>query len=267
MKQEISRILRHDQSLFIEPMKRWFRLFGLDLSVEPARWAGGIPRLSDQESAEDIELAGESPSQGKRSNRTPAQVDPHEGQLDPELVRDVFTADITPADHFAFSECQSHDVGITVGADQKDADGEDGLSQKSTENSESEATEDSLDEQEARSGSTQLPNSMTRASLGDGEENGGDVSANSASISKHSTDAPPTTMVKTMVESISDRTSGSEQGLNLLPDGLEELFVRNARVNVGVKTLLLNLEPVNIRELTEELQDFAKSIGAIKRPE
>ena len=156
---------------------------------------------------------------------------------------------------------------MTVGADQEDAAGEDGLSQKSTETSGSEATEDPLDKHEARSGSTQPPNGMTRAGLDDWEGNGGDVSAQSASISKHSTDAPPTTMVKTMVETISDRTSASEQGLDLLPDGLEELFVKNARVNVGVKTLLLNFEPVDIRELTEELQDFAKSIGAIKRPE
>ena len=69
-----------------------------------------------------------------------------------------------------------------------------------------------------------------------------------------------------MVETIADRTPGAEQGLDLLPDGLEGLFMRNARVNVGVKTLLLNLEPVDLRELTEELNEFARTIGAIDRP-
>ena len=55
--------------------------------------------------------------------------------------------------------------------------------------------------------------------------------------------------------------------VDILPDGLEGLFQRNARVNMALKTLLLNLEPVDLKELTEELKNFAETIGAINRPE
>lgn len=46
-------------------------------------------------------------------------------------------------------------------------------------------------------------------------------------------------------------------GIHVEPDGLEELVVRTARGNVGVRTLLLLLGPVFIRGLTEEMQGKA----------
>lgn len=267
MKEKISRLLRHDQSLFIDPMKRCFRLFGLDIAVEPTGWTGGNQGISHQASDEVIAPPGASVFQDKNPNRASSLVDPYDGQLDPELVRDVFTESITPAEHSTSPESQPHAVNLAVGVDPEEAGGEDGLSPMSTETSENEAAEDSLDEQEPKSSSTQLPQAMTSVSSGSGEADGSDVSSHSTTVSIHPADAPPTSMVRTMVESIADRTLGVEQDFNLLPDGLEELFQRDARVNVGVKKLLLNLEPVDIRELTEELKGFAESIGAISPPE
>lgn len=266
MKQEFFRLVRHDRSLFKEPMKRWFRMFGLDFDVEPTRCAGGNQGLSDPESSEVIELPGESVIRGKSPDRAPAPVNPYEGQLDPELVRDVFTPAITPTEHSTAPENQPNVVNLTIGTDQEEADGEDGSTPKSPETAHEEAVEVSLEEPGTEAGSPQPPPDNPNSGSNAGEEDGRDASSDSASTSKLPVEAPPTTMVRTMVETISDRDPGVEQSLDLLPDGLEELFIRNARVNVGVKTLLLNLEPVDIWELTGELKDFAESIGAISRP-
>ena len=253
MKQRFLRLIRHDRSLFIEPIKRRFRSFGVDFAAELTGSAGGNHGPSDPESNEVVDQPGEAAVRSSSPNRTPALADHYEGQLDPDLVRDVFAVANTPVEHSTLPGNHLEAVILTVGTDCEEVDGEESLSPNSTHTADDEAMRVSLEEQGTEADSIQPPDR--------------DAPSNYASTSKLPAEPRPTTMVKTMVETIADRTLGGEQGLDFLADGLEELFVKNARVNVGVKTLLLNLEPVDIRELTEELQDFAKSIGAIKRPE
>ena len=98
MKQGFLRLLRHDQSLFIEPVKRWFRSFGFGSAIEATGSPGGNQGPSDPESNQVTGLSGEAVVGGTSPNRAPALVNHYEGQLDPELVRDVFTAAKTPVE-------------------------------------------------------------------------------------------------------------------------------------------------------------------------
>ena len=262
MKQEISRLLRHDRSLFVDPMKRWFRLFGLDIAVEPTRWVGENQAISEPESGEVIAPPGASVLQDKSPNRAPTIVDPYDGQLDPELVRDVFTAPVTPNEHTEFPEHQPHVIKLTAEADELESGDEEDSSTEPAETADQEAMEVLLEEPGLEGGFTHPPSITSEVTADTSGADGSDLSSHPTATSNLTADAPPTTMVRTMVEAIADRTPGAEQSLDLLPDGLEDLFIRNARINVGVKTLLLNLEPVDIRELTEELKNFAESIGA-----
>lgn len=266
MKQEFFRLLRRDHSLFIEPMKRWVRSFGFDFAAELTSSAGGNQGPSDPESNEVIGPPGEAAVRGSSPNRTPALSGPYEGQLDPDLVRDVFAGANTPVEHSTPTEIQPRFANQTAVSGGEEAAAEEGSSPKAASAVADPTAEAFLEEPEAEADSTQQPQDRPRFGPDSEASSGRDVVARSADTPKPSPDAPPATLVRTMVENIANRPPGAEQGLDLLPDGLEGLFMRNARVNVGVKTLLLNLEPVDLRELTEELNEFARTIGAIDRP-
>ena len=59
---------------------------------------------------------------------------------------------------------------------------------------------------------------------------------------------------------------GSSLGPELAPlaVGLAAIFVKKQYVNPKVKALLRGLDPIDCRELAEELQDFAQDIGATR---
>ena len=266
MKQEFFRLLRRDHSLFIEPMKRWFRSFGFDFVDELTGSAGGNQGPSDPESNEVIGPPGEAVVRGTSPYREPALVDPCDGQLDPELVRNVFTAANTPAEYSTHSENPQQFADRTAVSDDEEAAAEEGSSPEVAAAVADPTAKAFLEEPEAEADSTQQPQDRPRFGPDSEASSGHDVVARSAATPKPSPDAPSPTLVRTMVETIAERTPVAEQVLDLLPDGLEGLFMRNARINVGVKTLLQNLEPADLRELTEELNEFARTIGAIDRP-
>ena len=266
MKQAFFRLIRHDQSLFIEPMKRWFQSFGYDIAIGLTSSAGGNQRPSASKSTNVAGPPKEVVGRGATPKQTPAQVAPDEGQLDPDLVRDVFTRAKIPADNATPPESESPLANRAVVPDQEEAAAEEDSSPKAAALLADRANEDSSDAQTAKADSMQPPQVSPRSSPTTGASTARDVAAQATAAPKATQEAPPTPLVRTMVETVANRAHGVQQELGLLPDGLEELFLRNARVNVGVKTLLLNVDPVDVRELTEELNEFARTIGAIDRP-
>ena len=76
---------------------------------------------------------------------------------------------------------------------------------------------------------------------------------------------PDRILTKTMVESFPSNLFGSEdEGSDSLPAGLADIFVKKQYVNPRVKALLRGLDPIDCRELAEELHDFAQDIGATR---
>ena len=71
-------------------------------------------------------------------------------------------------------------------------------------------------------------------------------------------------LTKTMVESFPKNLLGSEEGSESLPESLADIFVKKEFVNPQVKALLSGLDPIDCRELTEELHNFARDIGATR---
>lgn len=269
MKQAFLRLIRHDSSLFIEPMKRWFQSFGYRTAIGPTGSESGSRRPTASMSANvaGLSVAGlsnEAGSSGETLKRTSAQTALDVSQLDAELVRDVFTrAQVSGANATAPESEPSFADGSAVPGHDKTAP-EEGSYLEAAALFPVGAQEDFPDVETALADATQLPQAGTRPSPGTGASTGRDIVTQATEAPKVTQEAPSTPLVKTMVETIAKRRGAGEPGLGLLPDGLEDLFLRNARVNVGVKTLLLDVEPVDVRMLIEELNDFARTIGAIE---
>lgn len=270
MKQAFFRLIRHDQSLFIEPMKesmkRWFQSFGYNIAIGPTGSAGGNQRPSGSKSTNVAGPPKETVVRGATQNRTTAQVAPDEGQLNPELVRDVFTRAKITTGNPTPPESEPPLANRTVVPDHEEGTPEEDSSPKAAPLLVDRAKEAPPDAQTGKADSTQPPQVGPSASPSTGASAGRDGAAQATGTSSPIEEAPPTPIARTMVETIAGKANRFPQELSLLPDGLEELFLRNAQVNVGVKTLLLNVDPVDVRELSEELSEFARTIGAKNRP-
>ena len=75
---------------------------------------------------------------------------------------------------------------------------------------------------------------------------------------------PDKILTKTMVESFPKTLFGSDEGSESLPESLADIFVKKEFVNPQVKALLSGLDPIDCRELAEELHNFALDIGATR---
>jgi len=75
-------------------------------------------------------------------------------------------------------------------------------------------------------------------------------------------ETPVQTLAKTMVESLSRSRADAAKESNYLPENLADLFVKKEFVNPQVKALLYGLNSINCRELADELNEFAREIGA-----
>lgn len=87
--------------------------------------------------------------------------------------------------------------------------------------------------------------------------------ASRAARQRQAAEVAPEPLVRTMVEILPKKALEEEEGLNLLPEGLDEIFQHKESSDPRVKMLLMDLEPVDLKELERDLADFAKSIGAV----
>lgn len=77
--------------------------------------------------------------------------------------------------------------------------------------------------------------------------------------------AAPRPLVRTMLETIpAAGDGGAGVGLDISPGFLDEIFNRRAAPNSQARSLLEGREQVDIRQLSEELNEFASMIGAIQ---
>ena len=215
MKQAFFRLIRHDQSLFIEPMKesmkRWFQSFGYNIAIGPTGSAGGNQRPSGSKSTNVAGPPKEAVDRGATQNRTTAQVAPDEGQLDPELVRDVFARPKITTGNATPPESEPPLANRTVVPDHEEAALKEDSSPKAAPLLADRAKEDSSDAQTAKADSTQPPQVGPRCSPGTGASTGHDGAAQGAAAPKATQEAPLGQMARTMVETIANRAHGVPQ--------------------------------------------------------
>ena len=199
-----------------------------------------------------------------------------EGSLDDELVRDVFGPSQTTESSAAESSTAAEED------DPSTADGPvpDGKPQVSTDDQlETEAAGEASGEQTSSIHTVQDAAAVSGPDL---DDRGPDPITPRMDPPRHGSsvrdrhvwpnrqrqvaEVAPEPLVKTMVESL-PKSGGGDVGLDLLPEGLDDIFQQKEYHDPRVKSLLMELEKLDINELTRELTDFAKGIGATSNRE
>ena len=105
------------------------------------------------------------------------------------------------------------------------------------------------------------PVSETPASVSFSDTENAGNHGEQVSATKISGDGYTKPRVKTMVEAL-PRDSSAPEGVDYLPDYLQDVFQKKVYVNPRVQALLVQHGTVDIRQLVNDLTSFAEEIGA-----